>query len=302
MFKLQYILLLVILAFTNASGQPDVNSGAIKKYFDSLSASASMAPKPTKRQGSCASQRSCAPRLTYSASEPFSLAAFDPSYDADNVEDNLMSSPLQKLNHDLSRVFINHTQTKCKDTQSPDPASFISGRVLANGSLKVDNLCHENLHFLRVDSMTHRLKLCPSGDASSDFKIVENLLYYKNWATWSLCQHQADGVSYIYHGGIMDNLRFCCPWDEEIEVRCLGKMRIGCCDEGDVKDYVPVKKDDCSRGVEKGCSYDKKKGEGGAYEGGGSTCGDGSGGGGGDDDDDDDDEDGNVDKFSNDWD
>ncbi|KAI3403525.2 hypothetical protein KGF56_003682 [Candida oxycetoniae] len=161
------------------------------------------------------------------ASEPFVLAVYDSCYDSSD-SDQLMNAAIQKLHHNGTKVYISNPE----NTTSSN--TYLEGTILKNTSLKIDNIApSENLHFLRVDSKTHRLKLCPNGESSKDFKVVHDSLYYHGSNQWSICFDEGENSSFVYHGSIKDNRKYCCYWDQEVELRTIGKFDAS----GSVPDY-----------------------------------------------------------------
>lgn len=146
-------------------------------------------------------------------SEPFILAAYDPDYSSSD-DNNIMHQNIQRFGYNKTKVIL---------SKNIDPTkNYLEGRILNNSSYQIDATV-KGL-FIRVDKFTHRLKLCPNGKTSRYFSIKKDMLFYKNDTTWSVCYDDFEDVSYIYHGGIDDNKKYCCPDNgKEIVLRALGK-------------------------------------------------------------------------------
>lgn len=146
-------------------------------------------------------------------SEPFILAAYDPDYSP--YDDNkIMNQNIQRFGYNKTKVILSkHINTT---------NIYLEGRILDNSSYQIDATLIGM--FIRVDKFTHRLKLCPNGKTSRYFSIEKDMLFYKNDTIWSVCYDEFEDVSYIYHGSIDDNKKYCCPDNgKEIILRTLGK-------------------------------------------------------------------------------
>lgn len=153
-------------------------------------------------------------------SEQFLLAAYDEDYTYNlQYETQYLNAPVQRIDHQFTKLFI----PKCIDNTSIAASKYIEGRILINGSYKVDNLNNEGLHFIRVDKRTNRLKACPKGDLSTGFSLFRDELLYNKVGKWSLCFDNECNCSYIYHGTVKDNVKHCDTNDQEITVKAIGK-------------------------------------------------------------------------------
>ncbi|KAG5420108.1 hypothetical protein I9W82_001988 [Candida metapsilosis] len=153
-------------------------------------------------------------------SEQFLLAAYDKDYSYNlQHETQYLNAPIQRIDHESTKLFI----PKCIDNTTTATIKFIEGKILINGSYKVDNLEQDGLHFIRVDQRTNRLKACPKGDLSTGFTLFRDELYYNKIGKWSLCFDNECNCSYIYHGGVKDNVKYCDSGDQEISVKTIGK-------------------------------------------------------------------------------
>lgn len=153
-------------------------------------------------------------------SEQFLLAAYDEDYTYNlQYETQYLNAPVQRIDHQFTKLFI----PKCMDNTSIATSKYIEGRILINGSYKVDNLNNEGLHFIRVDKRTNRLKACPKGDLSTGFSLFRDELLYNKVGKWSLCFDNECNCSYIYHGTVKDNVKHCDTNDQEITVKAIGK-------------------------------------------------------------------------------
>ncbi|KAI5964918.1 hypothetical protein CANMA_003428 [Candida margitis] len=156
-------------------------------------------------------------------SEKFLLAAYDEDYGYNlHHETQYLNAPIQRIDHHLTKLFI----PQCFDNNSSSTSissKYIEGRILINGSYKVENLESEGLQFIRVDKRTNRLKACPKGDLSTGFSLFRDELLYNKVGKWSLCFDDECNCSYIYHGSIKDNVKYCDTNDQEITVKALGK-------------------------------------------------------------------------------
>ena len=156
-------------------------------------------------------------------SEQFLLAAYDEDYTYNlQHETHYLNAPIQRVDYQSSKLFIPQ-HTKDTANSSTTSAKYIEGKILINGSYKVDNLNNEGLHFIRVDNRTNRLKACPKGELSTGFSLFRDELLYNKLGKWSLCFDVECNCSYIYHGTVKDNVKYCDSGDQEITVRAIGK-------------------------------------------------------------------------------
>ncbi|CAL1214012.1 unnamed protein product, partial [Candida parapsilosis] len=150
-------------------------------------------------------------------------AAYDEDYTYNlQHETQYLNAPIQRVDYQSSKLFIPQ-HTKDTANSSTTSAKYIEGKILINGSYKVDNLNNEGLHFIRVDNRTNRLKACPKGELSTGFSLFRDELLYNKLGKWSLCFDVECNCSYIYHGTVKDNVKYCDSGDQEITVRAIGK-------------------------------------------------------------------------------
>ncbi|KAI5958609.1 hypothetical protein KGF57_002454 [Candida theae] len=176
-----------------------------------------------------------APQIVKPYSESFFLAAYDKDYTYNlQHKTQYLNAPIQRIDHESTKLYI----PKCVDNHNSSSATttttkFIEGRILINGSYKVDNLDHEGLQFIRVDNRTNRLKACPKGGLSTGFSLFRDELLYNKVGIWSLCLDKECNCLHIYHGTVGDNARYCDTSDQEITVKAIGKYDAA----GAVPDY-----------------------------------------------------------------